>query len=183
MHRNIGSIPALGDLTPEDQAALETSNAAFGNVGGLIAKHRQRQAISEAMRVVGEANKYLADQAPWKLKESQPERMRDVLAVACQLVADANTLLSPFMPHSARLVAETFGAEAPGSPLPELREVSDLDRADREYPIITGDYTGARGTWGRTPCVAGTPVPRPAPIFDKLDDGIVEEEIARMAQE
>ena len=48
------------------------------------------------------------------------------------------------------------------------------------YPVIVGDYSAAP-RWERRPVVAGTPVPKPAPVFTKLDVSVVDEELARMA--
>ncbi|BDZ61910.1 methionine--tRNA ligase [Demequina sediminis] len=181
LHKNVGEIPALGELADIDRAALAASEAAFGQVGELIATQRQRAAVSEAMRVIGDANKYLAETAPWKLKNEDPARMRTVLAVAAQLVSDANTMMSPFLPHSAQKVHEALGGTGVLSPMPQMVEVDDLDLPDRHYPVIQGDYRG--GAWERTPLVAGTPVPPPSPVFTKLDDDMVESELARMADE
>jgi methionyl-tRNA synthetase len=180
LHRNVGEIPALTDLTEIDRSALEASQAAFGDIGELIGAHRQRAAVSEAMHVVGRANKYLADTAPWKLKLSDPERMKTVLGVAAQLVSDANTLLSPFMPHSAQKVHEALGGTGVFSPMPQMHDVDDLDIADRRYSIIEGDYSDQAGLWASRPVVPGTAVPPPQPVFTKLDDDIVENELERM---
>ena len=86
--KNFGAIPPAGELTAEDRALLDAVAAGFDTVGGLIGKHRQKAAIQEAMRIVGEANKYLSDQAPWKLKDD-PARMGTVLHVALQAIATA----------------------------------------------------------------------------------------------
>jgi methionyl-tRNA synthetase len=135
------------------------------------------------MRVVGEANKYLSDQEPWKLKNADPERMKTVLHVAAQAVSDGRTLLSPFLPFSAQSVHEALGGVGSVSPMPQVREVDDLDGGPG-YPILTGDYTGAgtSATWASVPITPGTPVPAPKPIFTKLDDAVVAEELARMEE-
>ncbi|WP_062311450.1 methionine--tRNA ligase [Demequina rhizosphaerae] len=182
LHKNVGEIPALGELADVDRAALAASESAFTTVGDHIRTQRQRAAISETMRVIGDANKYLADTAPWKLKNENPERMRTVLAVAAQLVSDANTMMSPFLPHSAQKVHEALGGTGVLAPMPQMNEVADLDLADRHYPVIQGDYASVAG-WGRTDLVAGTAVPAPSPIFQKLDDEMVEAELERMADE
>ena len=65
--KNFGEIPQAGELTAEDQTILDTVDAAFDTVGDLIARHRQKQAITEAMRTVAEVNKYVSDSEPWKL--------------------------------------------------------------------------------------------------------------------
>ncbi|GIG53673.1 methionine--tRNA ligase [Demequina activiva] len=180
LHKNVGSIPELTDLQEVDRAALAASEASFAHVGELIRGHRQRAAANEAMRVVGDANKYLADTAPWKLKNDDPERMKTVLGVAAQLVNDANTLLAPFLPHSAQKVHEALGGEGTFAPMPQMNEVEDLDLPDRHYPVIQGDYSSQHGTWKRRIVTPGTPVPQPAPVFVKLDDDIVEAELERM---
>nr|PZM96509.1 MAG: methionine--tRNA ligase [Actinomycetota bacterium] len=183
LHKNVGAIPELTDLTDVDRAALDASAAGFDTVGQLIGAQRQRQAIAEAMRIVGDANKYLADTAPWKLKNEDPERMKTVLGVAAQLVRDANTMLAPFLPHSAQLVHEALGGTGTFAPMPVISEVDDLDLEGRRYPIIEGDYSAQHGTWRRHDVVPGTPIPAPSPIFTKLDDSIVEAELERMRGE
>ena len=70
-------------------------------MGGELARSRFKNAATEAMRTVAEANKYMSDQAPWKLREADPDRMRTILHVVLQLVDDAKTLLTPFLPRSS----------------------------------------------------------------------------------
>jgi methionyl-tRNA synthetase len=176
--KNVGSIPAPGALLDADHALLSTVSDGFDTVGGLLASSRQRAAINEAMRVVGEANKYLSDQAPWKLKNEDPARMETVLHVALQAVQDCNTLLSPFLPHSAQTVHELLGGTGTISPRPEVREVTDLDGGP-DYPVITGDYS-ERTPWARRTIVPGTGLEAPTPVFTKLDPSVVEEELARL---
>ena len=111
--RNIGSIPEAGSLTDLDQEVLARSRQAFGPVGEHLSASRFKFAITEAMRTVAEANKYFSEQAPWKLRESDPDRMRTVLHVALQLVDDAKTLLTPFLPRSSQQVYEMLPRVAP----------------------------------------------------------------------
>jgi len=59
-----------------------------------------------------------------------------------------------------------------------LREVDDLDGGPG-YPIITGDYSNTL-PWHSDPIVAGTPLHAPTPLFPKLDDSVVDEELARL---
>ncbi len=180
IHKNFGAIPTPGDLADVDRAVLATTAAGFDGVGGLLATHRQRAGISEAMRVVSEVNRYLSETEPWKLK-GDPERMGTVLHTAAQAISDCNTLLAPFLPHSAQAVDEVFGRRRAFGDRPEIREVRDLDDPARGYPIITGDYS-APIEWASEPVAPGTPVAKPTPVFVKLDDAIVEEELDRLRQ-
>ncbi len=182
--KNFGEIPAAAELADGDRAILGTVEAAFGTVGDLIAHHRQKQAIGEAMRAVGEVNRYVTDSEPWKLAKDPADRDRlgTILHVMAQCVSDLNLILSPFLPFSANEVDRALGGKGQVAPLPRIEEVEDLDGEAgeaRSYPIITGDYSGAP-SWGRHPIVVGTPVEKPTPIFTKLDPSVVDEEIARL---
>jgi methionyl-tRNA synthetase len=183
IHKNLGEIPAAGPLTDADNALLTATANAFPAVGQLLATHRQKQAITESMRTVAEANKYLSDQAPWKLRTADPDRMRTVLHVAAQAVSDCRTLLSPFLPHSAQAVHEAMGGSGTVSPMPRIEEVDDLDGGPG-YPVLTGDYRRGQTLpeWGRMPIRPGTPVGAPTPVFRKLDDSVVTEELARLQE-
>ncbi len=186
--KNFGEIPAAGELTAEDRALLEHVEAAFGTVGDLIGRHRQKQAIGEAMRTVAEVNKYVSDRAPWKLAKSTAdedrERLATILHVTAQAVSDCNLILSPFLPHAANAVDKVLGGAGDVAPMPEIREVRDLDAAPDDdnatYPVLTGEYSHAP-RWQRRPVAVGAPVAKPTPVFTKLDPSVVDEELARLA--
>ena len=191
IHKRFGAVPAPGGLEPIDAALLDSIEAGFDAVGGLIARHRQKAALAEAMRLVGEANKYIADTEPFKLKGQDPatqERLATILHTLAQAVSDLNLMLSPFLPHAANDVDRAMGGRGAIAPMPEIREARELDpevlpeafdgRAG--YPIITGDYATAPA-WGRHDVVVGTPVAKPVPVFVKLDEAIVDQELARYA--
>ena len=175
--RNIGSIPEPGALTDADAAILEHSRAAFGRVGEPLSRSRFKAAITEAMRTLAEANKYLSDQAPWKLRESDPERMRTILHVALQLVSDGKTLMTPFLPESSQRVYEMLGGRGTWSGMPRIEEVSEAGGPD--YPVVTGDYR-TDATWASEPIRPGTPLTTPVPLFSKLDPSVADEELARL---
>ena len=177
--KSFGEIPAAGELTPEDEALLAGVEATFDTVGGLIARHRQKHALIEAMKTVGEVNKYVSDNEPWKLKgDDERERLATILHVTAQAVADCNVILAPFLPHAANAVDRVLGGSGDIAPMPVIEEVDDLDGGP-PYPIITGDYT-ATPRWERRPVVVGTPIVKPAPVFTKLDPSVVDEELARL---
>jgi methionyl-tRNA synthetase len=179
VHKNFGEIPPAGPLTEDDERVLGVAEGAFTTVGDLIGRHRQKQAIGEAMRAVAEVNKYVSDSEPWKLKgDDQRERLGTVLHVMTQCVADLNLVLSPFLPFSANAVDAVLGGPGDVQPMPQLVEAEDLD-GGAPYPVITGDYSTA-ARWERRPVVVGTPIGTPAPVFTKLDPALVEEELARL---
>ncbi|MGB3857973.1 MAG: methionine--tRNA ligase, partial [Ornithinimicrobium sp.] len=179
--KNVGSIPQAAELQPVDEALMAAIAGGFDTVGGHIAGHRQRSALAEAMRLVGEANAYVSTTEPFKLKgEDQQQRLHTVLHVLAQAVVDLNTMLSPFLPHSSNAVHRALGGEGDFMPMPHIEEVLDLDEPDRAtYPIITGDYS-AMPPWHHRAVVVGAPVAKPTPIFTKLDPSVADEERARL---
>ncbi|MHA6511196.1 methionine--tRNA ligase [Tessaracoccus sp. Z1128] len=167
-HKNVGAIPAAGELTEADHALLSGSAAAFEVVGEHIAARRFKAGITEAMRIVGLANKYLSDQEPWKLKEDVARR-DTVLHVALQVVSDCNTLLTPYLPHSAQKVFEALGGEGVWAAQPQIVDVTEEDLT---YPTLQGEYGAQQAVWESRPIVAGTPLAKPSPLFTKLDEAL-----------
>ena len=180
MVEKLGPIPPPGELLGPDHEALATSEAAFTPVGALLGRSQQKAALGEVMRIVGEANRYLSEQAPWKLKDD-PARRDTVLHVALQLVDDAKTLLTPFLPDSSQRVHRMLGGTQVWSGQPELREVEDLDGGPG-YPVLMGDYD-TEAVWESRPVRVGQALDKPVPLFAKLDPSVIEEELRRLEEE
>jgi methionyl-tRNA synthetase len=167
-NKNVGSIPAPVAPQQADEDLKALSRKAFDTVGDNLRRNRFRAAIAETMRVAQAANKYLSDQEPWKRKDD-PERRDTILHTALQVVSDVNTMFTPFMPHAAQQVYQALGGEGIWAAQPELREVDDLDIADRSFPIVTGDYTVEKARWQSVPVEVGRPLAKPTPVFSKVD--------------
>jgi methionyl-tRNA synthetase len=170
-HKNVGAVPVLGELADVDRELLEASKAAFDVVGDLWGRCKFKQATTEAMRVVGLANKYISETEPWKLKDD-PARRDTVLHVALQVVSDCNTLLTPLLPHASQKVFEALGGQGVWAAQPELTVVSEEGGPD--YPVLTGDYASQQAVWASRPIVAGTQLNKPTPLFAKLDEALAQ---------
>ncbi|MDO5740735.1 MAG: methionine--tRNA ligase [Ornithinimicrobium sp.] len=179
--KNFGQIPPAGPLEELDRHLQQQIADGFERVGHLIATHKQKAALTEAMHLVAVTNAYVSATEPFKLKgEDQRERLGTVLHVLAQAVVDLNTMLSPYLPHSSTVVHQAFGGEGVFQPMPVIEEVSDLDDPSRpDYPVITGDYSDAP-RWEHRPITVGAPVAKPTPIFTKLDPSVIDEERARL---
>ena len=165
----IGAIPTPGTLLDIDHELLRISRESFDTVGALLDRSRFKLAITEAMRLVGATNKYISDTEPWKLSDD-PARRDTVLHTALQVVSDANTLLTPFLPHAAQRVYQILGGTGVWAAEPEIREVSEEGGPD--YPVIMGDYAAEEARWQSRPITPGTPLQRPSPLFPKLDESL-----------
>jgi methionyl-tRNA synthetase len=182
--KNFGEIPQPGRLEPVDEAVRAATLKAFDTVGDLLGDQRIKAAVGEAMRAVGEVNKYVSDTEPFKLKgEDQQERLATILHTLIQCVSDLNTILAPFLPHAANRVHAFLGGEGEFIPMPVVQDVQGLDEGDRErtYPIITGEYSSTP-RWESRPVAIGAPIAKPTGVFVKLDEAVVDEELARLQQ-
>ena len=180
--KQFGEIPAAATLEPADEALLAAIGEGFEVVGGHIERQRFKAGIGEVMRLVGLANAYVSATEPYKMKApEQRERLGTVLHVLAQAVTDLNTLSAPFLPHGANRVHRILGGAGEFVPMPQLREVDDLDGGPA-YPVIMGDYSGTP-PWRSRPVVAGTPIGPPTPVFTKFDPSVVDDELALMRGE
>jgi methionyl-tRNA synthetase len=103
--------------------------------------------------------------------------MRTVMHVVLQLVDDAKTLLTPFLPRSSAKVHAILGGQGAWSGTPRIEQVEE-DGAPA-YPVITGDYDSP-ARWESAPVRPGVRLSRPEPLFAKLDTAVIDEELARL---
>lgn len=184
LHKNFGEIPAVADadLTERDRELLAEVEKGFDTVGADISEQRQHAAVTEIMRLVGETNKYISEMEPWKLEDRT--RLAAVLHTAAQAVVDIDVMFAPFIPAGSQRVWEAMGGTGTIAPLPQMKDVTDLDDPNFTYPIITGDYELGRtvAPWKHTPVVDGTPIAKPHPLFAKIPREAVQEELDRFKQ-
>lgn len=69
-----------------------------------LSQYRFREALAHFMNVARLGNKYLAEQEPWKVFKDDPERVKTVLFVAGQIVANLAVLGQPFLPFTSKKI-------------------------------------------------------------------------------
>ncbi|HEV2590747.1 MAG TPA: methionine--tRNA ligase [Gaiellaceae bacterium] len=177
-HRQFGAVPEPGKLTPEDEALLAGVDGGFEAVAAHIEAARFRAALGETMRLATTVNQYVSDQAPWALIKTDRERAATVLYVALRAVDSLKILFTPFLPHTSQKVHELLGYDGfIAGPL-EYRTVEEDGGVTHE--VLTGDYSGWVGEWRPSELPPGQQLREPEQLFKKLDDSVVEEELARM---
>lgn len=171
-----GIVPDPGDLVDDDRALLETIEGGFATVGGYLDDVRLRRALDEAMRLAREVNVYL-DAAPWfgVIKEDRATAARTVYT-ALQAIANVKTLLAPFLPFTSQRVHEMLGYE--GQLFGEQKVVT-YDEGTRSHEALILDASAAMGAWEPVTLPPGQTLGEPQPLFKKLDDDVIEEEVAR----
>ena len=176
-HRQFGEVPQPGELTPEDNALLEGVAAGFDSVGAHIEAGRFRASLVEAMRVASTVNQYISDQAPWALVKTDRDRAGTVLYVSLRAVDSLKVIFTPFLPHTSQRLHELLGY---GGTIAGPVGFEEVDDGGEKHEILTGEYTSWIGEWQPSELPPGQKLLEPEPLFKKLDDSVVEEELARM---
>ncbi|MBQ3926601.1 MAG: methionine--tRNA ligase subunit beta, partial [Bacteroidaceae bacterium] len=101
-----GIVPACGELTDTDKATLAEFASVKDNVEKLIEGFKFREAQKEAMNLARIGNKYIADEEPWKVIKTDPERVKTVIYISLQLTANLAIAFEPFLPFSSARLRE-----------------------------------------------------------------------------
>ena len=94
-------VPICGALSENDKAILDMGDAMLA----AVRVHHASFAVSKAMdviwKVVAEANRYFAGEAPWGLKKTDPAKMETVLYTTAEVLRMIGILVQPYVPQSA----------------------------------------------------------------------------------
>jgi methionyl-tRNA synthetase len=149
-----GRVPAPGTLLPFAELAgrlgaiADPTRVPIQRVEEAMESLQPHVALAAIVEYASEVNRFLDAAAPWK-RAQEPGRRPEADAAlyhACQALRALALLLAPFLPATARGIAERLG-------VPEL-----VDRAR-----LPDDAQA----WGRL--APGTPVAKGAPLFPRLE--------------
>jgi len=82
-------------------------------ISSSIERYRFREAQVELMNVARLGNKYLADEEPWKMVKTNPERVQTQMYVALQIAAALQILCEPFLPFTAKKLSHILAIPSP----------------------------------------------------------------------
>lgn len=136
-----GVVPRPAELRPADREMLAELERGFTTVGQAIANCHFKDGINAAMAVARAANRYLDEQAPWKQIKVDREAAGTTIYTMLQVISGLRVLFCPYLPFSSQHLHEYLG--------------------------FTGEVSKAR--WENTTVEAGKTLPRPAPLFAKLE--------------
>ena len=145
-----GIVPALGELTTEDEQVLNTLQEFPDKIASLIYAYKLREAQSEVMNLARLGNKYLADNEPWKLVKTDAKRVETIMHIALQITAKLSLLLEPFLPTTAGKLRSFLNLN-----------LTSWEEITKNSILNAGHHTNA-----------------PEILFQKIEDSFVEQEIA-----
>jgi len=188
-----GQVPEPGQLDAADRQLLAQVEGGFETVGDLLNACKFRAALGEAIALAREANVYtfaalsagLDRKAPWfQIKEDKAAAATTVYVIL-RVIDNLKTILSPILPHTAQQLHEYLGYD--GQPfgfaqgkLFGTQHVVEYQEETRSHLALTYDHSGAIGTWAPSDLQLGQALRRPAPLFKKLDEELIDEEYVRL---
>jgi len=98
-------------------------------------------------------NKYLADSEPWIVIKTDKEKVGTILNVALQITANLSVIMEPFIPDSARKIAEFLNLEG--------LSWSDIGKTD----LIKSGQT----------------INQPSLMFEKIEDSTIDKQLEKLA--
>ncbi len=96
-----GIIPAAGEFNDIDTETLRQITELTEKIEQSLERYRFREAQQELMNMARLGNKYLADEEPWKLIKTDPERVKTVMYVALQIATALAVASEPFLPFTS----------------------------------------------------------------------------------
>jgi methionyl-tRNA synthetase len=97
-----GKVPTPNAFTDADLSVLAALKKAPKTIGDSLDRFRFREASQLMMNLARAGNKYLAEEEPWKLIKTAPERVQTIMYVAVQVAAGLSVLSEPFLPFSSK---------------------------------------------------------------------------------
>ncbi|MVZ61650.1 methionine--tRNA ligase [Sphingobacterium humi] len=101
-----GQVLLGSPLTDADQEVLKELAGFPDLIKQSLSQYRFREALAHFMNAARLGNKYLADEEPWKVIKTDEERVKTVLFVASQIVANLAVMGQPFLPFTSRKIFE-----------------------------------------------------------------------------
>jgi methionyl-tRNA synthetase len=172
-----GRVPQPGELRPADREILAVVEAGFQSVGELLEGARLRAGLLEAMRLASEVNKYLDQAAPWFEIKNDRDAAATSVYTGLRAIDSLKVLLSPYLPFSSERLHAFLGYS---QPLFGEQYVEKYQDALGEHVGLRYRSDRASGRWEASQLGPGQSMQKPEPLFRKLDESIVEEEMKRL---
>ena len=96
-----GIVPPIVSSDAETDKVLSEIAKYPEIISSSLERYRFREALSELMNLARLGNKFMTDSEPWKLIKTDPEKVKTVLNISLQIVANLSVLCEPFLPYTS----------------------------------------------------------------------------------
>ncbi|MBI01805.1 MAG: methionine--tRNA ligase [Chloroflexi bacterium] len=146
------TVPTPAELSEDDEVALTACDTALREVSNAIEARKFRDGLRSAMRLAQAGNRYIDATEPWKTVKIDKESAGTALWVGLNIISTLRTVFYPYLPTSA----------------------------DKIHNMLFKDSDTLSDGWSKRDIIPNAPIGKPTPLFNKLDNAIIEEENARL---
>lgn len=115
-----GKVPERRSEEPIDRELREMAPGIIAKYDEAMNRLEFSEGINAAQELIGRANKYIEEVAPWKLNSAGDERLQTVCHELLEAVRISTLLMYPFVPRAAGKVATDFSMKLEGDLSPLL---------------------------------------------------------------
>jgi len=140
--RNFGGVlPKPGQFSQKDQIVLNEADTMLGFAHRSMESFQLHMVLNTIWAAVAVTNAYFAEQAPWALAKTDPQRQGTILYVTAEVLRQVAILAQPFMPESAA----------------KLLDLLAVPESERTFAFLGEKHRIA----------SGAKLPAPAPVFPR----------------
>lgn len=147
-----GKVPLCSNISQADMDILKQATTAKSEIENNLENFRFREALKSYMNIARIGNKYLAESEPWKLVNSDMEKVKSIIAVSLEITGLLAVLGEPFLPFTAKKLK------------------SMLNLVDYSW-----DMVGTKPVFQ-----SGHAINKAELLFDKIDDDAIEKQLQKL---
>ena len=147
-----GKVPAHHELKDDDKACIQAMKSIPEKISENILNFRFRDALFELMNLARIGNKYLAENEPWKIQSTNPERVETVLYISLEITAYLAQLMEPFLPFTS------------------VKLLKMLDLEPKKWKDFLGKQILRPGHQLREPSL----------LFEKIEDAVIDVQLQKL---
>ncbi|HUN51928.1 MAG TPA: methionine--tRNA ligase [Candidatus Sulfotelmatobacter sp.] len=137
-----GAVPKPGRFFQPDDDLLARSFLLLEELRADFDRQAIHVALGRIWDLVGQANRYVDEMAPWSLRKSDPARMATVLYVLAEVIRRLAILVQPVVPAAAARILDQLAVPAGARDFSHVHVVAELK--------------------------PGTPLPKPEGVFPRF---------------
>jgi methionyl-tRNA synthetase len=172
-----GRVPEPGELDELDRDILAKAEGGFQSVGDLLASVKLKAGLEAAMGIARAANGYLDQKAPWFQIKEDPAAAATTVFVILRVIDNLKVLLAPFLPFTSQRLHTMLGYEGE---LFGRQYAQTFEESNSSHTALCYDSSLAIGRWEPSRLAPGQTLVSPSPLFKKLDDEVIDQELARL---
>ncbi|MFA9290651.1 MAG: methionine--tRNA ligase, partial [Solirubrobacteraceae bacterium] len=153
-HKYYNGIVPETDSTHNDSIVTKAKEK-VDEIAKSLTQFKFREGLSELMNIARIGNKYLAEEEPWKLIKTNPEKVKSIIVNSLQIAALLRYCCEPFLPFTAKKLAHSLNLKEEFA----WEELKDITLVQTNHTLNNAEL-----------------------LFDKIEDEQIEKQIEKLNQ-